>query len=44
MIDSPVLTHLQARFDGLDVYDLEPASLDGNARRARRPAGGDPGK
>lgn len=27
MIDSPVLTHLQARFDGLDVYDLEPASL-----------------
>ena len=27
MIDSPVLTHLQARFDGLEVYDLEPASL-----------------
>ena len=27
MIDSPVLTGLQARFDGLEVYDLEPASL-----------------
>lgn len=27
MIDSPVLTNLRARFDGLDVYDLEPASL-----------------
>ena len=28
MIDAPVLTHLRARFEGLDVYDLEPASLD----------------
>jgi Ca-activated chloride channel family protein len=27
MIDSPVLTGLHARFDGLDVYDVEPASL-----------------
>ncbi len=27
MIDAPVLTNLRARFDGLDVYDLEPASL-----------------
>jgi len=24
MIDAPVLTHVQARFEGLDVYDVEP--------------------
>lgn len=28
MIDAPVLTSLRARFDGLQVYDIEPASLD----------------
>jgi Ca-activated chloride channel family protein len=28
MIDSPVLTSLKARFDGLAVYDVEPANLD----------------
>ena len=28
MIDAPVLTQLKARFDGLEVYDVEPASLD----------------
>lgn len=28
MIDAPVLTSVRARFDGLDVYDLEPAHLD----------------
>lgn len=28
MINAPVLTSLHARFDGLDVYDVEPASLD----------------
>lgn len=28
MIDAPVLTQLQARFDGLEVYDVEPAQLD----------------
>jgi Ca-activated chloride channel family protein len=34
MIDSPVLTHLQARFEGLDVYDVEPPLLpDVFARR-----------
>ncbi|BAU50245.1 vault protein inter-alpha-trypsin subunit [Sulfurifustis variabilis] len=27
MIDAPVLTHLQARFEGLDVYDVEPPLL-----------------
>jgi Ca-activated chloride channel family protein len=27
MIDAPVLTQLKARFAGLDVYDVEPASL-----------------
>lgn len=27
MIDSPVLTQVQARFEGLDVYDVEPAVL-----------------
>jgi Ca-activated chloride channel family protein len=27
MIDAPVLTGLRARFDGLDVYDVEPATL-----------------
>jgi Ca-activated chloride channel family protein len=27
MIDSPVLTQLKARFEGLDVYDVEPAQL-----------------
>ncbi len=26
MIDSPVLTHVKARFEGLDVYDLEPSA------------------
>jgi len=28
MIDAPVLTSVRARFEGLDVYDTEPASLD----------------
>ncbi|HOY33804.1 MAG TPA: VIT and VWA domain-containing protein [Piscinibacter sp.] len=28
MIDAPVLTQLKARFDGLEVYDVEPATLD----------------
>jgi Ca-activated chloride channel homolog len=28
MIDAPVLTSVKARFDGLDVYDLEPTRLD----------------
>ncbi len=28
MIATPVLTGLKARFDGLEVYDLAPASLD----------------
>lgn len=28
MIDAPVLTSLRARFEGLEVYDIEPASLD----------------
>jgi Ca-activated chloride channel homolog len=28
MIDAPVLTSVHARFDGLDVYDVEPARLD----------------
>jgi Ca-activated chloride channel homolog len=27
MIDAPVLTQLRARFQGLDVYDVEPAQL-----------------
>jgi Ca-activated chloride channel family protein len=27
LIDSPVLTQLKARFTGLEVYDVEPASL-----------------
>ena len=27
MIDSPVLTQVKARFDGIDVYDVEPAQL-----------------
>jgi Ca-activated chloride channel family protein len=27
MIDAPVLTQLKARFDGLEVYDVEPATL-----------------
>lgn len=27
MIDSPVLTSVKARFEGLDVYDMEPAQL-----------------
>ncbi len=27
MIDAPVLTQLRARFEGLDVYDVEPAQL-----------------
>jgi Ca-activated chloride channel family protein len=26
MIDAPVLTHLKTRFEGLDVYDVEPLS------------------
>jgi Ca-activated chloride channel homolog len=29
MIDAPVLTQLKARFDGLEVYDVEPAALNG---------------
>jgi Ca-activated chloride channel family protein len=28
MIDAPVLTSVRARFDGLEVYDVEPAGLD----------------
>ncbi len=28
MIDAPVLTALRARFDGLDVYDTEPATTN----------------
>lgn len=28
MIDAPVLTGLKARFDGLEVYDVEPAGLN----------------
>jgi Ca-activated chloride channel family protein len=28
MIDAPVLTQLKARFEGLEVYDVEPARLD----------------
>jgi Ca-activated chloride channel homolog len=28
MIDAPVLTGLSARFDGLEVYDVEPAQLN----------------
>ncbi len=28
MIDAPVLTQLKARFDGLEVYDIEPTSLN----------------
>ncbi len=28
MIDAPVLTSVRARFEGLDVYDVEPAHLD----------------
>lgn len=27
MIDAPVLTHLRARFEGLDAYDVEPVAL-----------------
>lgn len=27
MIDAPVLTHLKARFEGLDVYDVEPLAV-----------------
>ena len=37
MIESPVLTSVKARFEGLDVYDVEPAAI---ARRAGRAAGG----
>jgi Ca-activated chloride channel family protein len=34
MIDSPVLTHVTAQFEGLDTYDVSPASLpDVFARR-----------
>lgn len=34
MIDAPVLAHLQTRFEGLDVYDIEPPLLpDVFARR-----------
>ena len=40
----PVLTHLQARFDGLRSTTSSLASADGAARRARRPSGGDPGQ
>ncbi len=28
MIDAPVLTSVKARFDGLEVYDVEPGRLD----------------
>ena len=28
MIDAPVLTQLKARFDGLEVYDVEPSQLN----------------
>jgi Ca-activated chloride channel homolog len=28
MIDAPVLTGLRARFEGLEVYDIEPATLN----------------
>ncbi len=28
MIDAPVLTNVKVRFDGLEVYDTEPARLD----------------
>lgn len=28
MIDAPVLTSVRARFDGLEIYDVEPARLD----------------
>lgn len=28
MIEAPVLTQLRVRFEGLDVYDVEPAGLD----------------
>ncbi|MBI3897440.1 MAG: VWA domain-containing protein [Gammaproteobacteria bacterium] len=27
LVDAPVLTHVQVRFDGLDVYDVEPMTL-----------------
>lgn len=27
MIEAPVLTHIHARFDGFDVYDVEPITL-----------------
>lgn len=27
MIDAPVLTHVKARFEGLDVYDVEPLAI-----------------
>ncbi|MDQ8037250.1 MAG: VIT domain-containing protein [Pedobacter sp.] len=27
MIDSPVLTHIKASFEGVDVYDMEPPAL-----------------
>ncbi|VTU17632.1 marine proteobacterial sortase target protein [Variovorax sp. PBS-H4] len=27
MVESPVLTHVKASFDGLDVYDVEPQAL-----------------
>lgn len=27
MIDAPVLTHIKARFEGLDAYDIEPLSV-----------------
>jgi Ca-activated chloride channel family protein len=27
MIDSPVLTHLQAKFEGIEAYDVEPSVL-----------------
>lgn len=34
MINAPVLTHLKARFEGLDVYDVEPLAVpDVFARR-----------
>ena len=36
MIESPVLTSVKARFEGLDVYDVEPAAAAGRAGRAAR--------
>ena len=35
MIESPVLTRLRARFEGLDAYDVEPQSLPDVLANAR---------